>query len=78
MMSMEEGGEPAGLGAARSPPLPGARRELEALRRELSGRDLTSLTGTAAGEGAVRRRPGERSRVHLATHGLVEDEPAAL
>lgn len=55
-------------------PLQDAEREVRALSR-LYGRDRsTTLTGASAREEVLKRLAGDYRIVHLATHGIVDDE----
>jgi len=67
-------------GAARFPPLPGTAAEIAAvarLFRSAHDRDAVVRTGAAATVGEIARlAPGARV-LHLATHGWIEEPPAA-
>ena len=54
-------------------PLPGARREVEEIGTiwKRSGGEVTTLTGAAASEGAVKRLAPSEGVLHFATHGVV-------
>jgi CHAT domain-containing protein/tetratricopeptide (TPR) repeat protein len=52
-------------------PLPGARRETEAIRRAFAPESVAVLQGKAASEANVRALLPGRRYVHLATHGFV-------
>jgi CHAT domain-containing protein/tetratricopeptide (TPR) repeat protein len=54
-------------------PLPGARAEVDAVRATLGG-DASRLVARAATEADVVTRLAESTTIHLATHGLVDDE----
>jgi CHAT domain-containing protein/tetratricopeptide (TPR) repeat protein len=58
---------------ARLGPLPGARAEVDAVRAVLGG-DASRLVARAATEADVVTRLAESTTIHLATHGLVDDE----
>ncbi|MBI4482636.1 MAG: CHAT domain-containing protein [Acidobacteria bacterium] len=60
-------GDPAGA----EPSLPGARREIRALQRALSG--TRAWWGEAARESTLKRLEGSYAFLHLATHGIVEE-----
>jgi hypothetical protein len=65
----------AGCGAAAHD-LPGARRELDALRQlwhESTGNDALSLTGDKASKAAVRSALPQSDAVHFATHAFSDD-----
>jgi CHAT domain-containing protein len=57
-------------------PLPGTRREVDDIGNLLKGKGagVTTMTGAAATEDAVRERAQQAVIVHLATHGAYENE----
>jgi CHAT domain-containing protein len=59
----------AGLGA-----LPGAREELRHVRRHFPASRLTALTGAGASEANGKRLAPGQTILHLAVHGMVDDE----
>ncbi|RUW58763.1 CHAT domain-containing protein [Mesorhizobium sp. M7A.F.Ca.US.008.03.1.1] len=70
-----------GLDYARGPekgaePLPGTRKEVDAIASILRGDrySVEMLTGTAAGERALRKDMEQATVAHLATHGAYRDE----
>ena len=58
---------------ARLGPLPGARAEVDAVRAALGG-DASRLVAREATEADVVTRLAGSTTIHLATHGLVDDE----
>jgi CHAT domain-containing protein/Tfp pilus assembly protein PilF len=56
------------------PPLPGSRREAEAIAALLPRGATTVLTGEQAGEDAVRAGSANRRIVHFATHGILRND----
>ncbi len=59
--------------------LPGTAAESRAVRAALEPvADVVLLDGEAARESAVRREIGDKRYIHIATHGLVEQEGSAL
>jgi CHAT domain-containing protein/tetratricopeptide (TPR) repeat protein len=75
LLVADPSGAPPAPGNARRPALPGARREVAAIRRLLGdGAEVTSLVGAAAGEAAVTAALGGHGVAHLAVHGDVRDE----
>lgn len=57
-------------------PLPGTRKEVDAIASILHGDhySVETLTGTAAGERALRKDMEQATVAHLATHGAYRDE----
>ena len=53
--------------------LPGAAREVEAIRRDVAPAATTVLRRTEASESSVRRVAADASVVHLATHAVTDD-----
>ncbi len=53
--------------------LPGAAREVEAIRRSAGSDATTVLTGATASESAVRAAAPTARVIHLATHAVVDD-----
>jgi CHAT domain-containing protein/Tfp pilus assembly protein PilF len=67
--------DPGGSAAiAQLPPLPGAAREVAAIRKVLPPGTTDVLTGARASESGVRRLVGHHAVIHLATHGLLRDD----
>ncbi len=58
----------------RLAPLPGSRREVDAIAGLLPAGQTTVLTGTDAHEEAVRRLAGVQTVLHFATHAVVRDD----
>ena len=56
------------------PRLPGARREGQAITRQLDARRVSFLNGVAATEAAVREQAPQRSILHFAAHTVVRDD----
>jgi CHAT domain-containing protein len=54
--------------------LPGARREVAAIQRQLPPKDVVVLRGDAAREPDVRARMQSATVIHLATHGIVRND----
>jgi CHAT domain-containing protein/tetratricopeptide (TPR) repeat protein len=67
--------DPGGsAGTAQLRPLPGAAREVAAIRKALPPGTTDVLTGARASESGVRRLVGHHAVIHLATHGLLRDD----
>lgn len=54
-------------------PLPGAVREVQAIRRRVLPAPANTLTGTSASEAAVRSASTNAGVLHFATHAVVDD-----
>lgn len=54
-------------------PLPGAVREVQAIRRRVLPAQANTLTGTGASEAAVRVASTQAGVLHFATHAVVDD-----
>ena len=67
----EHGGEPAARGGWPTAPLPGTRREIEAIGRRFQGRAELFL-GRRATERAVRALDRSVTHVHFAAHGWLD------
>ena len=65
---------PAAPGSKPLPPLPGARREVEAISGLLPSQGIVRLVGAEATKAQVRRLAPEASLLHFATHGIVRDD----
>jgi len=64
----------ASAAGAELPPLPGAAREVAAIRDALPPGTTDVLTGARASESGVRHLLGHHAVIHLATHGLLRDD----
>jgi CHAT domain-containing protein len=58
----------------RLPPLPGAKREADAIARVSKGAGLRLLAGTEAREARIRENAGTWTTIHFAVHGVVSDD----
>ena len=56
------------------PPLPGARREVQAIARLLQPGAATVLAGAEATEERFRSLLNDKTVIHLATHGIIRDD----
>jgi CHAT domain-containing protein/tetratricopeptide (TPR) repeat protein len=56
------------------PPLPGARREIAAVSRLLSGQIVNTLQGAEAREDRLQELSKKSTIIHLATHAIAQDE----
>ncbi len=65
-------------GENRWKPLPGTRRETDAIRAAFAPRPVAALEGDAATEPAVRESLKGRGIVHFATHGFVSERRSNL
>ncbi len=70
--------DPSGLPPAPDgrplPRLPGARREVAAIARQVPAGSVTTLTGDDADEESVRARSPGRTVLHFATHAIIDDD----
>jgi CHAT domain-containing protein len=65
---------PSSVKAERLAPLPGAKREADAIARVSKGASLRVLAGADAREARIRENAGTWTTIHFAVHGIVSDE----
>jgi CHAT domain-containing protein len=67
-------GDPAGMQKLDLPPLPGSRKEVAEVARQLPSDRVSVLTGEDARLDAVRSTAARSAVIHFATHGIVDDK----